>query len=160
MTVTQLGDLGVRRISVGGALARTALGAFLEAAKQIAEEGRFTRMASGVPFATLNDAFRKFFSRYDLLLTPTLAAPPLPVGVDDYRQIGGRAVGSRGWIAFTFPLNLTGMPAATVPCGWTPEGLPIGLQIIGPRLAESLVLRASAAFEALVPWAGKRPPLD
>jgi 2-methylisocitrate lyase-like PEP mutase family enzyme len=58
MTVTQLGDLGVRRISVGGALARTALGAFLEAAKQIAEEGRFTRMASGVPFATLNDAFR------------------------------------------------------------------------------------------------------
>jgi aspartyl-tRNA(Asn)/glutamyl-tRNA(Gln) amidotransferase subunit A len=52
------------------------------------------------------------------------------------------------------------MPAATVPCGWTPEGLPIGLQIIGPRLADALVLRASAAFEALAPWAGKRPPLD
>lgn len=58
MSVDQLGELGVRRISVGAALARTALGAFLEAAKQIAEEGRFTRMASGVPFATLNDAFR------------------------------------------------------------------------------------------------------
>jgi aspartyl-tRNA(Asn)/glutamyl-tRNA(Gln) amidotransferase subunit A len=80
--------------------------------------------------------------------------------VDDYRQIGGRAVGARGWIAFTFPLNLTGMPAATVPCGWTPEGLPVGLQIIGPRLADALVLRASAAFEALAPWASKRPPLD
>jgi aspartyl-tRNA(Asn)/glutamyl-tRNA(Gln) amidotransferase subunit A len=109
---------------------------------------------------TLNDAFRKFFSYYDLLLTPTLAAPPLPVGVDDYRQIGGRNVGARGWIAFTFPLNLTGLPAATVPCGWTPEGLPVGLQIIGPRLAEALVLRASAAFEALAPWVDKRPPLD
>lgn len=59
MTVTQLGDLGVRRISVGAALARTALGAFLDAARQIAEEGRFTRMAAGVPFNTLNDAFRE-----------------------------------------------------------------------------------------------------
>jgi aspartyl-tRNA(Asn)/glutamyl-tRNA(Gln) amidotransferase subunit A len=109
---------------------------------------------------TLNDAFRQFFTRYDLLLTPTLAAPPLPVGVDDYREIGGRKVGSRGWIAFTFPLNLTGLPAATVPCGWTREGLPVGLQIIGPRLMEALVLRASAAFEALAPWANKRPPID
>lgn len=59
MTVTQLGDLGVRRISVGAALARTALGAFLDAARQIAEEGRFTRMAAGVPFNALNDAFRE-----------------------------------------------------------------------------------------------------
>lgn len=59
MTVTQLGDLGVRRISVGAALARTALGAFLDAARQIAEEGRFTRMAAGVPFNILNDAFRE-----------------------------------------------------------------------------------------------------
>jgi aspartyl-tRNA(Asn)/glutamyl-tRNA(Gln) amidotransferase subunit A len=109
---------------------------------------------------TLNDAFRKFFTRYDLLLTPTPAAPPLPVGMDDYREIGGRKVGRRGWIAFTFPLNLTGYPAATVPCGWTREGLPVGLQIIGPRLPEAWVLRASAAFEALAPWAGKRPPVD
>ena len=109
---------------------------------------------------TLNDVFRKFFTRYDLLLTPTLAAPPLPVGVDDYREIDGRKVRPRGWIAFTFPLNLTGYPAATVPCGWTREGLPVGLQIIGPRLAEALVLRASAAFEAIAPWASKRPPLD
>jgi aspartyl-tRNA(Asn)/glutamyl-tRNA(Gln) amidotransferase subunit A len=108
---------------------------------------------------TLNDVFWKFFTRYDLLLTPTLAAPPLPVGRDDYRDIGGRKVGARGWIAFTFPLNLTGYPAATIPCGWTPEGLPIGLQIIGPRLADALVLRASAAFEAIAPWSSKRPPL-
>jgi 2-methylisocitrate lyase-like PEP mutase family enzyme len=58
LSVAELGELGVRRISVGAALARTALGAFLDAARQIAVEGRFTRMAAGVPFATLNDAFR------------------------------------------------------------------------------------------------------
>jgi aspartyl-tRNA(Asn)/glutamyl-tRNA(Gln) amidotransferase subunit A len=108
---------------------------------------------------TLSDAFVKFFMLYDLLLTPTLAAPPLPVGVDSYREIGGRKVGSRGWIAFTFPLNLVGYPAATVPCGWTHDGLPVGLQVIAPRLADALVLRASAAFEALAPWAEKQPPL-
>jgi aspartyl-tRNA(Asn)/glutamyl-tRNA(Gln) amidotransferase subunit A len=109
---------------------------------------------------TLSEAFRRFFERYDLLLTPTLAAPPLPVGVDDYREIGGRKVGRRGWIAFTFPINLIGYPAATVPCGWTAEGLPVGLQLIAPRLAEALVLRASAAFEAIAPWADRRPPLE
>jgi len=109
---------------------------------------------------TLNESFRRFFERYDLLLTPTLAAPPLPVGVDEYREIDGRKVGRRGWIAFTFPINLTGYPAATVPCGWTPEGLPVGLQIVAPRLAEHLVLRASAAFEAIAPWADKRPALE
>jgi aspartyl-tRNA(Asn)/glutamyl-tRNA(Gln) amidotransferase subunit A len=105
----------------------------------------------------LNDAFRQFFAGYDLLLTPTLAAPPLPVGMDNYREIGGRKVGGRGWIAFTFPLNLTGYPAATVPCGWTQQGLPVGLQIVAPRLADALVLRAAAAFEAMAPWADKRP---
>jgi aspartyl-tRNA(Asn)/glutamyl-tRNA(Gln) amidotransferase subunit A len=88
-----------------------------------------------------------------------LAAPPLPVGVDSYREIAGKKVGSRGWIAFTFPLNLVGYPAATMPCGWTHDALPVGLQIIAPRLAEALLLRASAAFEAIVPWADKRPPL-
>jgi aspartyl-tRNA(Asn)/glutamyl-tRNA(Gln) amidotransferase subunit A len=107
----------------------------------------------------LNDAFRQFFARYDLLLTPTLAAPPLPVGVDNYTEIAGRKVGSRGWIAFTFPLNLTGYPAATVPSGWTRQGLPVGLQIVAPRLADALVLRASAAFEAIAPWADKRPAM-
>ena len=108
---------------------------------------------------TLGETFRRFFARYDLVLTPTLAAPPLPVGVNYYEEIGGRTVAPSGWFAFTYPINLTGFPAATVPCGWTSEGLPVGLQIIGPRLADALVLRAAAAFEAVAPWAAKRPPL-
>ncbi|MBI3327577.1 MAG: amidase, partial [Nitrospinae bacterium] len=106
---------------------------------------------------TLNDAFVRLFGRYDLLLTPTLSAPPMPVAVDTHAEIAGRKVTRLGWLAFTFPLNLTGYPAATVPCGWTREGLPVGLQIVAPRLADALVLRAAASFEAVAPWAQKRP---
>jgi aspartyl-tRNA(Asn)/glutamyl-tRNA(Gln) amidotransferase subunit A len=66
--------------------------------------------------------------------------------------------GSRlSWVAFTYPFNLTGHPAATVPCGFTADGLPIGLQIVAGRLQDHLVLRASATFEAAMPWAEKRP---
>ena len=63
-------------------------------------------------------------------------------------------------LAFTFPFNLTGQPAATVPCGFTAEGLPVGLQIVGRWHADATVLRAAAGFEALQPWAETRPPLE
>jgi aspartyl-tRNA(Asn)/glutamyl-tRNA(Gln) amidotransferase subunit A len=108
---------------------------------------------------TLNEVFVRFFSRYDLLLTPTFAAPPPPLQVEAYEEIAGRKVTRLGWLAFTFPLSLIGYPAASVPCGWTREGLPVGLQITAPRLADALVLRAAAAFEALAPWAHQRPPI-
>jgi aspartyl-tRNA(Asn)/glutamyl-tRNA(Gln) amidotransferase subunit A len=122
---------------------------------------------SGVDFVkaahirrTLNDAFVRFFTRYDLLLTPTVTAPPPPVTVEAHEQIDGRKVTRLGWLAFTFPLSLVGYPAASVPCGWTREGLPVGLQIAAPRLADALVLRAAAAFEAMSPWTDRRPLLD
>ena len=63
-------------------------------------------------------------------------------------------------LPFTYPFNLTGQPAATVPCGFTSEGLPVGLQIVGKWHAETTVLRAAACFEAAQPWAEARPPLD
>jgi aspartyl-tRNA(Asn)/glutamyl-tRNA(Gln) amidotransferase subunit A len=109
---------------------------------------------------TLNDAFVRFFTRYDLLLTPTMTAPPPPVKVEAHEEIAGRKVTRLGWLAFTFPLSLIGYPAASVPCGWTREGLPVGLQIVAPRLADALVLRAAAAFETLAPWVHRRPPVD
>ena len=56
-----------------------------------------------------------------------------------------------GWTPFTYPFNLTQQPAASVPCGFTSSGLPIGLQIVGPRYADALVLRAARAFEAAHP---------
>ena len=61
------------------------------------------------------------------------------------------------WTPFTFPFNLTGSPAASVPAGWTASGLPVGLQVVGRNWEDALVLRACAAFEALQPWAGRYP---
>ena len=70
----------------------------------------------------------------------------------DRKKIDGRYVRPAQFIAFTFPLNLTGQPAANVPAGWTEEGLPVGLQIVGRHLEDWMVLRASANYEAAAPW--------
>ena len=99
----------------------------------------------------------KFMRQYDLLLTPTLAVPPFPIGMQGPEVIDGNPARSVDWLAFTFPLNMTGQPAATVPVGWTEAGLPIGMQIIGRHLDDPLVLRASAAFESAAPWKDKWP---
>jgi aspartyl-tRNA(Asn)/glutamyl-tRNA(Gln) amidotransferase subunit A len=101
----------------------------------------------------------KFFEKYDLLVTPTVAVPPFALH-SRFKEIAGRKVHPIGWIAFTYPFNLTGNPAANVPCGWTADGLPIGLQIIGRRFADALVLQASAAFEQARPWSQQRPVLS
>jgi aspartyl-tRNA(Asn)/glutamyl-tRNA(Gln) amidotransferase subunit A len=98
-------------------------------------------------------------ARYDLLLTPTLCVPPFPILMQGPEKIGGRYVRPESWLAFTFPMNLTGQPAATVPAGWTREGLSVGLQIVGRHLDDAGVLRASAAYEAARPWAHRWPPL-
>ncbi|MGH2459148.1 MAG: amidase [Chloroflexota bacterium] len=105
------------------------------------------------------DAMRRFFERYDLLLTPSIAVPPFEVGINTPREIAGQSADGLSWSPFTLPFNLTGQPAATVPCGWTADGLPIGLQIVGRRHEDALVLRAAAAFETAAPWAGRRPDL-
>jgi aspartyl-tRNA(Asn)/glutamyl-tRNA(Gln) amidotransferase subunit A len=105
------------------------------------------------------DKIQRVFATYDVLLCPTVAVPPFEVGIEGPTQIAGRALDRRTWIAMTPLFNLTGQPAATVPCGFTTDGLPIGLQIVGRRFDEATVLRASAAFEAIRPWAQKRPPL-
>ena len=103
-----------------------------------------------------------WFDHADLVLTPTLARPAVPLTqrAFDPVEIEGRPAGSlRGaWFPYTHPFNLTGHPAITVPCGWTGDGLPVGLQIVGPWLADDRVLRAAALFEAARPWAHRRPP--
>jgi Asp-tRNA(Asn)/Glu-tRNA(Gln) amidotransferase A subunit family amidase len=103
---------------------------------------------------------RAFFAKYDLLLTPTIACPPFPVGLDNPTEIAGKPVDAYAWIPFTYPFNMTGQPASSVPCGFTKDGLPIGLQIVGRRFDDATVLRASAAFERARPWAQHRPGLD
>lgn len=106
------------------------------------------------------DEVRKFFAKYDLLLTPTVACPPFAIGLEGPGTIGGRPVSAYEWIPFTFPWNLTGQPACTVPCGFTGDGLPIGLQLVGRRFDDATVLRAAAAFEEVEPWAATRPPIE
>ena len=100
-----------------------------------------------------------FFERYDLLLTPTVACPPFGLNRFGPDAIDGQPVTGWQWTAFTYPFNLTGQPAATVPCGWTADGLPVGLHIVGRRYDEATVLRAAAAFEAAFPWADRIPPI-
>ncbi len=103
------------------------------------------------------DALRRFFERYDLLLTPTLGLPAFPLALVGPREVAGRAVTHLGW-TLCYPFNYSGQPAISVPAGWTASGLPVGLQIVGRRLEDALVLRAAAAFERLRPWAARRPP--
>ncbi len=103
---------------------------------------------------------RALFEKYDLLVTPTIPCPPFPINREHPAEVAGRPVSRYGWVPFTFPFNLTGQPASSVPCGFTADGLPIGLQIVGRRFDDVTVLRASAAFERARPWAHSRPPLD
>jgi Asp-tRNA(Asn)/Glu-tRNA(Gln) amidotransferase A subunit family amidase len=63
------------------------------------------------------------------------------------------------WYPYTHPFNMTGHPAITLPSGWTKDGLPLGLQIVGPWLADDKVLHAAACFERARPWADRRPSL-
>ncbi len=102
-----------------------------------------------------------FLTDYDLLLSPTLAVGAFKIGHPP-EVIGGKRVLSTrlGFYPFTYPFNVTGNPAATVPCGFTKEGMPVGLQIIGRMEDEATVLAASAAFEMARPWVGKRPPVQ
>jgi aspartyl-tRNA(Asn)/glutamyl-tRNA(Gln) amidotransferase subunit A len=102
---------------------------------------------------------QRLFEKYTLLLTPTLPCPPFAAEQDHPAEIAGVTVGRYEWIPYTYPFNLTGNPAASVPCGFTPDGLPIGLQIVGRRFADETVLRASAAFEEAYPWAERKPPV-
>jgi aspartyl-tRNA(Asn)/glutamyl-tRNA(Gln) amidotransferase subunit A len=101
---------------------------------------------------------RRFMENYDLLLTPTLPCTAFRAGDDHPGQIAGKPTTYLGWTAFTYPFNLTGQPAATVPCGFDADGLPIGLQIVGRWHDDVTVLRAAAAFEAIAPWAHLQPP--
>ncbi|MFP6583131.1 MAG: amidase family protein, partial [Candidatus Hydrogenedentota bacterium] len=103
-----------------------------------------------------------FFQNYDLFLTPTMAIPPFkhPKTMAEYpHEVNGIEVSSTGWQPFTYPFNLTGQPAATVPCGFSEAGLPIGLQIVGRRFEDLLVMQAAAQYESVKPWADARPSL-
>jgi amidase len=102
---------------------------------------------------------REFFGRFDLIVTPTTALPPFPVEVAAPTEINGKPMATYiDWVLLTYAFTVVGLPAISVPCGFTREGLPVGLQIVGRWRDEAGVLRAAAAFEAAQPWAHLRPP--
>lgn len=144
----------------------------LDAVREIIDPGRLEVIESASRYTAIDlanahirrshyyDGLRMFFESYDLLLTPTLPCGAFDVGQAHPGSIDGRQTTYLGWTAFTYPFNLTGSPAATVPAGFTAEGLPVGLQIVGRRHDDSLVLSAAASFEHIRPWSHLRPPLD
>jgi aspartyl-tRNA(Asn)/glutamyl-tRNA(Gln) amidotransferase subunit A len=131
-------ETGLREIAAAGA--RLSLMDYLAAVKEREQLG--VRM--------------NFFHRkWDLLLTPTLPLGAFTAGL----EVPAEATGRRWmtWTPFTYPFNLTRQPAATVPCGFTSAGLPVGLQIVGPAYGDAQVLRAARAFERVRPF--KLPPV-
>ena len=105
----------------------------------------------------LGSKMRQFMKGYDLLLTPTLPIAAFAAGklspVDDGK---GKWV---NWTPFSYPFNLTQQPAASVPCGFTKAGLPVGLHVIGGMFDDATVLRAAHAYEAATDWTSRRPRL-
>jgi aspartyl-tRNA(Asn)/glutamyl-tRNA(Gln) amidotransferase subunit A len=115
--------------------------------------------AQGVRLAYY-DKVHAFFERYDLLLTPSLSVAAFPAERLIPAHWEQHPWDWLRWAGFSYPFNLTGLPAATCPCGFTPAGLPLGIQIVAGRFRDLRVLQASRAFEQARPWAHLRPPLQ
>jgi len=97
----------------------------------------------------LGTQMRQFMQSWDLLVTPSVAVPAFdarPAGHSPFDPVS-----MLGWTPFSYPFNLTQQPACTIPCGLTGDGLPIGLQIVGPMFGDALVLRAARAYESVRP---------
>jgi Asp-tRNA(Asn)/Glu-tRNA(Gln) amidotransferase A subunit family amidase len=110
--------------------------------------------------ARLNRHLADLFEAFDLLVTPTMPTEAFAAEGPPPDEIDGHPIPLLGAVAFTYPFNLSGHPAASVPAGFTPGGLPVGLQIIGPRLRDDMVLQAARAFESARPWNERRPRLE
>ncbi len=104
-----------------------------------------------------HEKFAKFMKDYDILITPTVALPAFEIDLPFPTEIDGVGVSPTGWQPYTPPFNLTGQPAATIPCGFSKDGLPIGMQIVGHRYDDLLVLQVAKTFQDVAPWQDKKP---
>ena len=110
------------------------------------------------------EVFYQYFKNYDILIIPTTPCPAfkpeyLESGTN-YPIINNKALSIISWVSFTYPFNMSGLPAASIPSGWNNSGLPIGMQIVGSRFDEKTVLQVSKAFEEIAPWQDKRPKFN
>jgi amidase len=99
------------------------------------------------------------FDNFDVLITPGLAAPPVETGRWEGRGALRTFIGVANWTPGTATWNITGQPAVAVPAGFTDDGLPLSVQIVGRPSAESTLIALSAQIERERPWADKRPKL-
>ncbi|MBI4081887.1 MAG: amidase [Candidatus Lambdaproteobacteria bacterium] len=103
---------------------------------------------------------REFLETYEYLILPVSPVPPFPVTQPYISEIDGVKLKTYiDWMALCYAITITGLPAISVPCGFTPEGLPVGVQIVGRHLAEFEVLQLAHAFEQANPVGGIRPRL-
>jgi aspartyl-tRNA(Asn)/glutamyl-tRNA(Gln) amidotransferase subunit A len=96
---------------------------------------------------------------YDLLLTPAVSVAAFPADLLQPADWPQHSWDWLSWAEFSYPFNMSGNPAASIPCGFTADGLPVGVQIVGKRSDELAVLRAAAAYESAKPWQHARPPV-
>lgn len=110
--------------------------------------------------AQFNEWIRGVFERFDLLLTPTLPTEAFPAGGPPPKEIDGKPLPDLlDAVVFTYPINLSGHPAASVRAGFTDSGMPCGLQIVAERHRDDLVLQAAYAYEQARPWRDRWPQL-
>jgi amidase len=130
-------------------------------------QAKFATTVSGVDYAAALGATAEFrratqqwwADGWDLLLTPTLAEPPLPVGELD-PQPGDPMAGMRRaavFVPFTPPFNVTGQPAINVPLHWNDDGLPIGIQLAAAYGREDILIQVASQLETAAPWAHRTP---
>ena len=106
-----------------------------------------------------NRVLMRLFDQYDLLLTPAMPTDAFNAEGPPPMEIDGEPIHILGAVAFTYPFNLSGNPAASVPVGFSENNLPVGLQIVGPRYRDELVLQAARGYEKARPWRDHRPEL-
>ena len=117
---------------------------------------RVRPLPSGPPARVLR-RYRAWFEAHDVLLSPTLAAPPLRVGAYRGKGLTRTILGLTGYMPFTPPFNLVGFPAASVPAGATDDGLPLGVQLAAAPGGEALLLSLARQLETLRPWPRHAP---
>ncbi len=120
-----------------------------EGLRDIAKEGDRITLSEYLSAQDAREALgrhmQRFHENYDLLITPTLPVVAFPVGQN-------RPIENQDWTPFTYPFNLTQQPAASVPCGFTKNGLPVGMQIVAAKYRDLLVLQAAKAYESVSPF--------
>ena len=129
----------------------------VQVAKEAGELSMLDYLAAMNERGALIERMSRFHQDYDLLLTPTLPIPAFQGGCEVPENWPHPRWPT--WTPFTYPFNLTGQPAASVPCGFTAAGLPIGLQIVGARHEDERVLQAAYAYQQARPLTDRRPPL-